>query len=114
MIADKILRVKFIRNKIISEILMLHHEACVAIRKYNKFWKLIIFIIYFSYTPVFVMMSFQSIDITPDNIVFFLSKVGLGVGGVIAFSTVVIFAVSTQIIETEVKKINFSIENLRT
>jgi hypothetical protein len=113
MIADKILRVKFIRNKIIDEILMLHHEACVAIEKYNKFWKLVIFIIYFSYTPVFVMMSFQSINIHPDNIIFFVSKTGYAGGGILTLLTVVIFAISAQIIEAQVK-INFSIENLRT
>jgi len=97
----------------IDEILMLHHEACVAIEKYNIFWKLVIFLIYSTYTPAFILMSFESIDIQPDNIIVLVGKIGYAVGGIVTLSTVIVFAISAQIVEAQVK-IKFSIDNLRT
>jgi hypothetical protein len=108
IIIDKIPKVKFISNKMIDEILILHHEACIVIEKYNKFWKLAIFIIYSSYTPAFVFISFQSFKIEPDNIIFLLSKIGYAVGGIVTLSTVIIFAISAQIVEAQVKNVFFN------
>jgi len=101
-LSKTIVKVKRIPRKMTQIILNQHTRAINRLAKYNQFWRLIIFMIYVIYIPQFCLMSFQSIIIPTDSIVNVISKFGLGVGAVINLSSVILFALSAKMVETQV------------
>jgi hypothetical protein len=101
-LSKTIVKVKRIPRKMTQIILNQHTRATNRLVKYNQFWRLIIFMIYVIYIPQFVLMSFQSIIIPADSTVNLISKFGLGVAAVINLSSVILFALSAKMVETQV------------
>jgi hypothetical protein len=101
-----------LRGNLVKSIIKRHNEACSSLVEFNKFWRLVIFVIYLSYQPMFCMMLLQSLVIKPDNIAKFIIKMSLAFGALCSIFIILVFSLSTEMVSTEAFSIHPKLSTL--
>lgn len=100
----KLRKSKFSVNlRAIKSIIIKHDKACSSLVKFNKFWRLVIYVIYIGYQAMFCMMLLQAIMLQTNNgLISLVIKVCMGFGAVCAIFIIQVFALSAEMVSTEV------------
>jgi len=89
-----------INSKIFYSVIKEHDEACSSLNEFNKFWRLIICVIYLGYQPMFCMMLLQAIMLEAGPMTM-LIKLSNGFGAINVLVIIQVFALSAERVSTE-------------
>jgi hypothetical protein len=93
---------KSIFSREVKTILNEHDEACLSLFEYNKFWRLVILVIYYGYQPISCMLLLQGIMIKANHsYIIWIIKAANAFGSLFGIFVILMFALSTEMVSTE-------------
>jgi len=98
--------------KLVQSIINRHDEACSSLVEFNKFWRLVIFVIYQSYQPMSCMMLLQALAFKTDSLVNLFLKMSMTFSAVAVLCVVLLFSLSTEMVSTEAFSIHPKLSTL--
>jgi hypothetical protein len=93
--------------KLVESIIKRHNEACSSLVEFNKFWRLVIFVIYQGYQPMFCILLLQAIMIDASDkygihwFIYWFIKICMAFGAVCVICAILVFALSAEIVSTQ-------------
>ena len=92
----------FTERNLIKQILDEYNDTCITLTAYNKFWRIVIFIIYMIFLPQACLMLILSIRTEPLNLAWLMNKIGLAFGALMSILFILLFALSGEFVATKV------------
>ena len=89
------------RVKIVQSIINRHDDTCSSLVEFNKFWRLVILVIYLGFQPMGCMLLMQALVLKADSLVNLSMKMGMAFGAFCSIFVILVFALSTEMVSTE-------------